>query len=142
MTVISTQLRLSDNVLGDEDMVIANVEIDLVSSMITKKVVIQAGAYGPEAIPGVGTNLDELLLWLSHDSTGYHPEEYHEIKTASGDYRMVFDGCDLERVFEDLDNRQEQEQEMVFEAFVTSLMPERHDERPYTPRDFGLREER
>lgn len=70
-------LRISDNVLQDEDWPI--VEATMVNSRIIELKEINPGAYGWDVV-SIGMRIDTLLKWLKYDPTGVHPEHYCQIR--------------------------------------------------------------
>ncbi len=77
-------LRISDNVLKDEDW--GYVEATIVNGRITALREVEQGCYGWGYAPTVSWKLGRLLAWLDHDSTGSHPEQYHEIRIPTGSW--------------------------------------------------------
>ena len=71
-------LRISDNVLKDEDWPI--VEATMVNSHIVELKEISRGAYVWRDSVFIGMRIDTLLKWLKHDPTGTHPEIRHQLK--------------------------------------------------------------
>jgi hypothetical protein len=74
-------VRLSDNVLEDDDWPVRRIEIQ--EKVIVGVEDIQQGVYGTGHMPDVGWGLSQLVGWLSYDGTGQHPENYHEIKAQT-----------------------------------------------------------
>jgi len=81
------KVRISDNVLDDEDWTVYELEFAVVKgrsstgapitrTMVVNQRLVNQGVYGDDI---VGRDLERLALWLSYDSTGSHPEQYHEI---------------------------------------------------------------
>jgi hypothetical protein len=72
-------VRLSDSVLDDEDFPISAIYIrhSCNGEFITDMQAVRPGAYSLP--PMINWDLPRLFEWLKYDSTGTHPEEYHEI---------------------------------------------------------------
>jgi len=68
-------IRISDNVLEKEDWPVNLLIIR--DGLVVKEEEICPGAYRFEYMEGWTTH--ELCLWSQYDSTGSHPENYHEI---------------------------------------------------------------
>lgn len=68
-------VRISDSVLDDKDWTICR--LTLVDNVVTAKETIQKGVYRLDS-PDVGTSLRDVVAWTHFDSTGSHPETYHE----------------------------------------------------------------
>jgi len=70
-------VRLSDNVLELEDWPVAKLTIQ--GNSVKKMEVVCKGAYD---LPNmVGWTLADVAEWSRYDSTGYHPEEYHDVSS-------------------------------------------------------------
>lgn len=82
--------RISDNVLDEEDWPIRKLVIE--NERIVEhedRPMRGLPAMGFEGGPETGWSLDQLLAWSSLDSTGKHPEVYHDLK-AEGDDAFDF----------------------------------------------------
>jgi hypothetical protein len=89
MKTISILLRISDNVLDEDDWpiwcAIYNHEGFLFRIHLIKEGVYAAFATVEtpfHEIPPlqVGSTLRDLKIWVDYDSTGHHPEEYHDFR--------------------------------------------------------------
>jgi len=78
------ELRISDNVLSDEDQGLGWVEVDLSTELIVANGQTQRGFYSLPFERGaqlaVGASLVDLYAWISYDPTGTHPETYYEAR--------------------------------------------------------------
>lgn len=83
-------LRISDNVLKDEDWPI--VEATMVNSHIVELKEIQRGAYVWRNSVFIGMRIDTLLKWLKHaEPTDAHPEYYCQIRLLpNGKWENVY----------------------------------------------------
>ncbi|RLF84616.1 hypothetical protein DRN34_05435 [Thermococci archaeon] len=70
-------VRISDNVLSDEDWPV--IKFTFTGGKITGQEVMKDGVYAVEDL--VGLDRVDFLGWLTEDTTGQHPEIYHEIVT-------------------------------------------------------------
>lgn len=70
-------VRISDNVLDEADWPIMAIHIRHNYNLITYVEEVKKGCY---AFPNmIGWDLRKLFEWLKYDSTGHHPETYHDI---------------------------------------------------------------
>ena len=76
-------IRLSDNVLDTDHFPVRRIEFS--EGYIVSAEDIHKGVYSTNGFPDVGWHVNDLLDWLDFDSTGQHPEEYHEIKALNGE---------------------------------------------------------
>lgn len=76
------KVRISDNVLDDEDWPVYELEIEPHKGelVVMAQRVVNLGAYGQDF---TGFNLKRLSNWLCWDPTGQHPEVWHEIWTPT-----------------------------------------------------------
>ena len=78
------EVRISDNVLDNEDHALGWVEVDLSSELIVANGQTQAGVYGLPFKRGahlaIGASLVDLYDWISFDATGFHPEVYYDAR--------------------------------------------------------------
>ena len=72
--------RVSDNVLDDIDWGVY--KLSLKNGVVRKQRTINQGAYAETKF--VGMSIEQLSLWSYHDSTGQHPENYHELEVPNG----------------------------------------------------------
>ncbi len=68
--------RVSDNVLEDTDWGVY--KLLLKDGVVVEQSTINKGVYVIDPFVGMATT--QLALWSSYDSTGRHPENYHELE--------------------------------------------------------------
>ncbi len=73
--------RVSDNVLEDSDWGVY--KLSLKNGVVRKQKVASPGVY--VATDFVGMCIEQLSEWSCHDSTGRHPENYHELEVLNDD---------------------------------------------------------
>ena len=78
------KVRIADNVLDDKDWPIR--ELVFVGDEVVAALAVYAGVYsfgvnvdGRPLHPGLGWTLEQVAAWSAFDSTGHHPESYHEV---------------------------------------------------------------
>jgi hypothetical protein len=71
--------RISDNVLDDTDWGVY--KLSLKNGVVKKQRTINQGAYAE--IKFVGMSIEQLSSWSRYDSTGEHPETYHELEVPN-----------------------------------------------------------
>lgn len=77
------ELRLSDNVLGDDDWTVRRMTLH--EGVVVSVEDLPGGAYDHNQMPGIGATVADIDKWLSFDPTGFHPEIYHDIRECWGD---------------------------------------------------------
>lgn len=96
MDGVVLRLRISDNVLDEKDWSVHEITFGS-GNVITKVKELKSGAYGfiddpkPDIYPSVGWTRARLKKWLEYDSTGSHPENYHECWQELGRYNSAAD---------------------------------------------------
>lgn len=77
-------VRVSDNVLSDEDFAVRRILIE--NGTVVGHTDLNPGVYGFDFMPNDGWTLDQVLNWTSYDPTGQHPEVYHEVRGVLTDH--------------------------------------------------------
>jgi hypothetical protein len=72
------QVRVSDNVLEDEDWAVA--ELIITEGIVRSYRLIKHGIYQLDDMVGMTT--EEVAVWTSYDPVGDHPENYYEIRVV------------------------------------------------------------
>lgn len=79
--------RIADSVLQDDNW--GYIELTVVDGLITGVREVEPGCYGWDYGPAAGWDLEQLLKWVKYDSTGTHPEEYHELRVPGGSFLSI-----------------------------------------------------
>lgn len=76
------RVRISDNVLGDEDFNIYDLELAPFNGahMVVAQRLVQTGVYGQDFL---GMLAERVRDWAAWDPTGTHPEVWHEVWNPS-----------------------------------------------------------
>ena len=72
------RIRISDNVLGDEDWNIYELELRFIRNahVVIRQTLEQNGVYSQDFL---GLMAEQVRDWAAYDPTGSHPEVWHEI---------------------------------------------------------------
>jgi len=70
-------VRISDNVLEDKDYGVRVLEI--LRGVVVNFEDVKQGVYHNDFLPTIGWTIEQIEKWSQHDSTGSHPENYHEV---------------------------------------------------------------
>lgn len=76
-TNTTVYFRISDNVLEAIDWSI--IKCGISNGIITEYEVYADGVYAASYMPRKGWNIEQIMNWLNYDSTGFHPQTYHEL---------------------------------------------------------------
>ncbi len=68
--------RVSDNVLEKADWPV--VQLAVLDGVVVAVETLHEGVHSIDSMPRVGWTTDMMVDWINHDSTGSHPETYHE----------------------------------------------------------------
>ena len=98
--VVCLHIRVSDNVLEEEDWPIRKLTLDLVTKKVTFHEDLAPGAYSLDTAPRTGWTLEKVQRWTAVDPTGWHPETYNEIQDASEKFTQFFDFQDFLNMLE------------------------------------------
>lgn len=88
-------IRISDNVLSEEDWPVAMISFDK-SGIVDAICVTHKGVYSlPDCI---GWSFEKLAEWQSYDPTGEHPENYYEVRAYSNEIEWFSSCLDKDQV--------------------------------------------
>lgn len=90
-------LRLSDNVLDPPEWPVLRVKLE--HGKIVSRNFSNRGVYDRSGFPDTGDGLPVVSEWLSHDDTGFHPENYYEVfDPRDGKWRSFVGSHELDAI--------------------------------------------
>lgn len=80
------EARVSDNVLDDDDYTVVRLTIE--GGVVVKREEVVDGVYDLNRVSAlsVGATVAQIEAWTRYDSTGHHPETYHEVREPAGSW--------------------------------------------------------